>query len=88
MTERPDDELDEWEAPELDDDDFAEDGEPADSAPVTCPYCGEASVIGIDAGGGAEQDYVEDCPVCCRPWLVHVRLDDEGGAAVWLEESE
>ena len=33
---------------------------------VMCPYCGEPNEIGIDAGGGAYQDYVEDCQVCCR----------------------
>jgi hypothetical protein len=35
---------------------------------VICPYCGEANEIAVDAGGGAEQDYVEDCQVCCRPY--------------------
>ena len=49
---------------------------------VVCPYCGEPNEIGIDAGGGAQQDYVEDCEVCCQPWQVSVRYDDEGHAEV------
>ncbi len=56
-------------------------------AEVICPFCGEAAVIGLDPGGGAAQEYVEDCPVCCRPWQVRVRYDDTGAAEVWIEPS-
>jgi hypothetical protein len=49
------------------------------AAIVTCPHCGEASEIALDPGSGPRQEYVEDCPVCCRPWQVVVRYD--GGAA-------
>lgn len=52
-------------------------------AVVTCPYCGEPNEIGLDAGGGADQDYVEDCQVCCRPWRVTVSYDAEGNAQVF-----
>ncbi|MGH7520413.1 MAG: CPXCG motif-containing cysteine-rich protein [Gemmatimonadales bacterium] len=47
-----------------------------------CPYCGEPNEIGIDAGGGSYQDYVEDCQVCCRPWRVTVAYDEEGNAEI------
>ena len=47
-----------------------------------CPYCGEPNEVGIDAGGGSSQDYVEDCQVCCRPWRVTVVYDDEGNAEI------
>ena len=40
---------------------------------VTCPYCGEEVEISVDPGGGSSQSYVEDCAVCCSPWLVHVQ---------------
>jgi hypothetical protein len=33
---------------------------------VSCPYCGEMIDVVIDASAG-EQDYYEDCSVCCRP---------------------
>jgi hypothetical protein len=32
-----------------------------------CPHCGEWVDTAPDPGGGNTQDYVEDCPVCCRP---------------------
>jgi hypothetical protein len=35
-----------------------------------CPYCGEWVWVDVDPGGGSVQEYVEDCSVCCRPWLV------------------
>ena len=57
-------------------------------AEVVCPYCGESAVIGLDAGGGTTQDYVEDCQVCCRPCRVRVRYDETGAAEVWVEETQ
>jgi hypothetical protein len=33
---------------------------------VECPYCGEPFEAETDCSGGS-QDYIEDCPVCCRP---------------------
>ena len=53
-----------------------------DTAWVSCPYCGEASELPVDLAGGSVQEYVEDCPVCCQPWLVRVELDGEGYASV------
>ena len=53
---------------------------------VTCPYCGEHNEIALDPGGGAVQQYVEDCQVCCQPWRVTVRYDEEGKADVSVEE--
>jgi hypothetical protein len=31
-----------------------------------CPHCGEGVDTSPDPGGGEEQEYIEDCPVCCR----------------------
>lgn len=56
-------------------------------AEVTCPWCGEVCVIALDPGSGAEQEYVEDCQVCCQPWLVSVRYRADGSAAVRVEEA-
>ena len=42
-----------------------------------CPYCGEAVTLRLEAGADSQQ-YVEDCPVCCRPWDVHIQ--GRGGA--------
>jgi hypothetical protein len=55
-------------------------------AEVVCPYCGEVCTIGLDPGSGPMQEYVEDCPVCCQPWTVHLHYGADGGAEVWLEE--
>jgi hypothetical protein len=56
---------------------------------VNCPYCGAANEIALDPGSGSEQEYVEDCQVCCQPWRVTVRYDEEGSAIISVEvESE
>jgi hypothetical protein len=77
---------DEDEDPEFDEgnDSEAMDGE----VEVTCPWCAEAQTIAIDSGGGPEQDYVQDCEVCCQPWRVHVELKRGGGARVHLEQEK
>ena len=49
---------------------------------VSCPYCGEPVEIAVDPGSGATQEYVEDCQVCCQPWLVHVHFDAGGRVSV------
>lgn len=45
-----------------------------------CPHCGESVDTVPDPGGGSEQDYVEDCPVCCRANRIFARYsaDDDG----------
>ena len=53
-------------------------------AMLSCPYCGEAVDLVIDEGGGSQQSYVEDCPVCCRPWQVEVTHDPEIGWTAML----
>jgi hypothetical protein len=60
------------------------DAELNDTAGVSCPYCGEAGELLVDLAGGAAQEYVQDCEVCCQPWLVRIRLDAEGFASVSL----
>lgn len=49
-----------------------------DEASYLCDHCGEEIVIPIDASAGSSQEYVEDCPVCCHPNLIHVEIDDTG----------
>jgi hypothetical protein len=69
-----------------DDEEFSEE-EPPDqfAAEVMCPHCGELIEITLDPGGGAGQEYVEDCEVCCRPWQVFVTWDDDGNPEVTVE---
>lgn len=56
-------------------------------AEVVCPWCAEAVTITLDPGGGVAQEYVEDCQVCCQPWLVRVHYDATGAAEVSVEQS-
>ncbi|MEM7151279.1 MAG: CPXCG motif-containing cysteine-rich protein [Myxococcota bacterium] len=56
---------------------------------VTCPWCGEHLSMWVDAD--ARGSFVQDCEVCCRPWLVQVSwdLDDHGQARcqAWVQRS-
>ena len=49
--------------------------------PIGCPYCGETITILVD-DSLSEQEYVEDCQVCCRPIVLSVSVDSDGHAAV------
>jgi hypothetical protein len=56
-----------------------------DEASYTCDSCGEEIVVPIDLSGGLSQEYVEDCPVCCCPNLIHVEIDENGEVRLWAE---
>jgi hypothetical protein len=47
---------------------------------VTCPYCGEQLEIYVEPDVSGR--FVQDCEVCCNPWLV--RVTEEDGAR-WVE---
>jgi hypothetical protein len=73
------------------DDDFLDqefplgDGTAQIEATVVCPHCGEPNDIGLDPGSGANQEYVEDCQICCKPCRVTVRYGGDGRAEVAAE---
>ena len=52
-------------------------------ADIDCPYCGERIEILLDASAG-DQNYIEDCQVCCRPITVRVSIDDDGEPQAWV----
>jgi len=58
-----------------------------ETAEYTCPSCGEEIQIVVDPTGGAEQSYIEDCPVCCNPNQITVYFDREGHADVDASQS-
>ncbi|MES2178709.1 MAG: CPXCG motif-containing cysteine-rich protein [Gemmatimonadota bacterium] len=64
------------------------DGTAETEAIVECPHCGEPNEIALDPGGGSKQEYVEDCQVCCRPWLMYVTYDRKGNAEVEVYASD
>ena len=43
---------------------------------VTCPYCGEEIEIRVEED--VRGSFVQDCEVCCNPWLVRVTRSFEG----------
>ena len=56
-----------------------------DEATYTCGACGEEIVIPIDVSQGERQEYIEDCPVCCRANVVHVEIYEEGEVSAWAD---
>lgn len=49
----------------------------SDLIPVTiqCPYCWEQIGTSVDPSV-SEQEYVEDCQVCCQPIVFEVSVDE------------
>lgn len=54
-----------------------------DETSYICDSCGEEIVVPIDASAGVSQQYVEDCPVCCHPNVIHLEIDDDGRVTAW-----
>ena len=48
----------------------------SDQFQVTCPYCGEDVEIYLEPD--VQGSFVQDCEVCCNPWLVRVTRSPEG----------
>ena len=46
-----------------------------------CPYCGERISVLVDHSA-MEQEYIEDCEVCCRPIVLAVRIDEDDAVRV------
>ncbi len=73
---------------ELDEEFPLGDGTAEMGATVVCPYCAEINEIALDPGSGTQQEYVEDCQVCCRPWRVVVRYLADGSVDVVAEAED
>lgn len=41
------------------------------SKTISCPHCGHNQKVDLDTSGG-DQDYYQDCRICCNP--IHMRL--------------
>lgn len=54
-----------------------------DTYVVTCPYCGEAVEIYLEAD--VRGSFIQDCEVCCNPWNVRVSGHGEDR---WLDVSK
>ncbi len=54
---------------------------------IGCPYCGETIKVLIDSTD-IDQQYIEDCQVCCKPinFLVSESMDGEVSVNVYSED--
>lgn len=52
---------------------------------IRCPYCNESIVVLIDPQD-MDQQYIEDCQVCCRPINFAVSMDFVGDVSVNVSE--
>ena len=57
-------------------------------ATYVCNACGEEIVIPVDFSEGMSQQFVEDCPVCCRPNVIHIDVDGDGEVRAWSEPEQ
>lgn len=48
---------------------------------ISCPYCGEVIGVLIDPED-TDQEYIEDCQVCCRPISFYVFVQANGELTV------
>lgn len=57
-------------------------------ATFVCMYCLQVNTIMVDSTAGLEQEYVEDCQVCCKPNKLVIVIDEElQSAEVYTEMS-
>jgi len=47
-----------------------------DTFTVLCPFCGEEVEIFVEED--VRGSFVQDCEVCCNPWLVRVSRSPDG----------
>ena len=53
---------------------------------IRCPYCAESITVFVDPSQ-AEQSYVEDCTVCCRPIEIRATCDPDSGELLSVRAS-
>ncbi len=54
---------------------------------VQCPYCWERFTLLID-GSVDQQEYVEDCEICCRPIDFSIVVDEDERARVEARQQD
>ncbi len=59
-----------------------------DTGTFLCPYCGQRNDVAIDPGGGADQRWVTDCEVCCRPIVVRVHMEENESTLMAEREAD
>jgi hypothetical protein len=56
-----------------------------DTFSVICPYCSEAVEIYLEPDVSGE--LVQDCEICCNPWLLRIR-DGRAGRQVTVSRAD
>ncbi|MES9858083.1 MAG: CPXCG motif-containing cysteine-rich protein [Sedimenticola sp.] len=54
---------------------------------ISCPYCGESIDVLIDCSE-EDQEYIEDCQVCCRPIIFKVNVSSSGEPTVLVHSED
>lgn len=54
---------------------------------LRCPYCGERISVLVDHSE-EQQDYIEDCEVCCRPIMLMVRVEADDSVRLVVRRSD
>ncbi len=54
---------------------------------VCCPYCGELNDVLVECSG-EDQEYIEDCQVCCRPIVFNVLATMSGDLALSVHSED
>ena len=57
-----------------------------DSFAVSCPYCGEEIDLYLEPD--VRGDLVQDCEVCCNPWLIRVVVDEDEQRSVVVSRAD
>ena len=55
---------------------------------ISCPYCGENSSILLDCSTEEEQQYIEDCQVCCRPINFNLQFSSSGAVELSVSKED
>ena len=59
----------------------------AESKQIYCPYCGESIDVMVDTSV-EEQQYIEDCSVCCRPIELEVIVTGDAVTVIPKRDDE
>ncbi len=50
-----------------------------------CQYCGEENQVWVDLTIRENQDFIEDCEICCRPNRILITHDKEDEEYIFVE---
>lgn len=57
---------------------------PLENVDLLCPWCSEPITLVVDVTE-PEQEYTEDCLVCCSPILVRISIGSQNAPQVQVE---